>query len=94
MMQMFPLAIMYLKSKGKQLSKDTRAIRPKIGNIYIFFQNGRQNKKNSTIFNSTIAAMTILMLKSTISVQGYIRSMCTFTMNNPIYIKNNGKQTR
>ena len=49
--------------------------------------------------------MTILMLKSTILVQGYIRSMCkggtkgkntissTFTMNNPIYIKNNGKQT-
>ena len=45
--------------------------------------------------------MTILMLKSTLLVQGYIRSMCkgkntslfTFTMNNPIYIENNGKQT-
>ena len=45
--------------------------------------------------------MTILMLKSTLLAQGYIRSMCkgkntflfTFTMNNPIQIENNGKQT-
>ena len=29
-----------------------------------------------TIFNSIITAMTILMLKSTLLAQGYIRSMC------------------
>ena len=29
-----------------------------------------------TIFNSSIAAMTILMLKSTFLAQGYMRSMC------------------
>ena len=93
MMQMFPLAIMYLRSIGKHLSKDTSANWPKYWNIGIFFKMAAKTIIFSTIFNSTIDAMTILMLKSTILVQGYIRSMCigkntissTFTMNNPIY---------